>query len=166
MPRTVQPIACASWTAAEPTPLPTAWTRTRSPGRTPAWVSSASCAVRKTSGTAAACLEVEVGGDRHGHPLVGDDVLGLASAANDPEDAVADPERPGHIRPERLDLARELQPRDVGRRLPAARGSTPGTASGRPGSTRTPARGPGPGPPEAPAWERPGFPAPRARRAW
>ena len=38
----------------------------------------------------------------------------MPPAADDPEDPVADPERPGHVRPERLDLAGELQAGDVG----------------------------------------------------
>ena len=51
---TRQPIARAIWTAAEPTPPPTAWIRTRSPGLSEPWVSRASRAVMKASGTAAA----------------------------------------------------------------------------------------------------------------
>ena len=43
--------------------------------------------------------EVEVRRDRHRHPLVRQDVLGLAASADDPEDSVADLERAGDVRP-------------------------------------------------------------------
>ena len=59
--------------------------------------------------------EVEVRRDRHRHPLVGHDILGLPSAGHDPEDAVARLERADHVRPERIDLAGIFQPRDIGR---------------------------------------------------
>ena len=69
--------------------------------------------------------EVEVSRDRHCHPLVRYQVLGLRSAGHDPEDTIADLERPRHVRPKRIDLARVLQPRNVrgnprGRRVMAA----------------------------------------------
>ena len=48
------PSAFASWTAAVPTPLPAAHTRTSSPARTRARVTSIRQAVRKTRGKAAA----------------------------------------------------------------------------------------------------------------
>ena len=113
-------------TAAVPTPLPTAWIRTRSPGRRPACVSSASCAVRKTSGTAAASSKSRFAGIGTAIRSGVTSVLGLPPAGDDPEDPVADLERPGHARPERIDLAGVLQPRDVGRRPPAARVIAPG----------------------------------------
>ena len=59
--------------------------------------------------------EVEVRRDRHRHPLVRHDVLGLPAAADDPEDPVADLERAGDVRPQRIDLAGILEARDVGR---------------------------------------------------
>ena len=48
---TCAPSACASWTAAVPTPPAAPWTSSRSPGRSWAWVMIASCAVVKTSGS-------------------------------------------------------------------------------------------------------------------
>ncbi len=54
VPNTVAPATLASWSAAVPTPLPTAWISNRSPRPRPSWVNSASCAVMNTSGTAPA----------------------------------------------------------------------------------------------------------------
>src|SRR5690606_39679596 len=49
VPMTRAPTIRASWSAASPTPLPTAWIRTTSPARSRRSVKSASCAVRKRS---------------------------------------------------------------------------------------------------------------------
>ena len=54
VPTAVAPIACASCTAAVPTPLPHALTSNVSPARSSACVTIASCAVTNASGTAAA----------------------------------------------------------------------------------------------------------------
>ena len=51
VPTTVQPMALPSWSAAVPTPEPTACTSTVSPDWIAAWVTIASWAVTNTSGT-------------------------------------------------------------------------------------------------------------------
>ena len=98
-----------------PTPLPTAWIKTRSPGRSTRLRLERVVRGEEDLGDGRGLLEVEVRRDRHRHPLGRDQPFGHPPAADDPEDAVADLERPGHARPQRLDLARVLQPRDVGR---------------------------------------------------
>ena len=80
----------------------------------------------KTSGTAAAGLEVEVAGDRHGHPLVGDDELGEPAPADDPEDPVADPERPGGVRADLRRPRPRIRARGCRRGRPAGRDTAPG----------------------------------------
>ena len=67
---------------------------------------------------------VELVGHRHRRPLVHDRQLRLAAAADHGHDAVARLEalRP---RPDRDDLAGQLEPRDVGRRARAAPDSRP-----------------------------------------
>ncbi len=73
----------------------------------------------------------------------------MPPAADDPEDPVADLERPVDAGPERLDLAGVLQPGNVGRH-PARRGViAPGLHQVGPVQTRTPGPGPGPGLPAA-----------------
>ena len=57
--------------------------------------------------------EVEVSRDRHGHSLMRHQVLGLCSPGHDPEDTIANLERPDHVRPKRVDLARVLQTGNV-----------------------------------------------------
>ena len=59
--------------------------------------------------------EVEVGRDRHRHPLVSQDVLGLSPAGHDPEDAVAWFERADDVRSQRIDLAGIFEPGNIGR---------------------------------------------------
>ena len=54
-----------SWIAAVPTPPAAPWTSSRSPGRSPAWVKSASCAVVNTSGTPPAAAQSRLLGHRH-----------------------------------------------------------------------------------------------------
>ena len=112
---TCAPTAWASWTAAVPTPPAAPWTSSRSPGRSRAWVKSASCAVVKTSGSPPAVGEPDGVGDRHELALVDDRELALAAAADDPHDPVAlgEARRAGA---EADDLARQLEPRDVRRR--------------------------------------------------
>ena len=51
--------------------------------------------------------------DRHGHSLMRHQVLGLCSPGHDPEDTIANLERPAHVRPKRVDLARVLQTGNV-----------------------------------------------------
>ena len=109
------PADAPSWTAAVPTPPAAPWTRSRSPGASPAWVKIASCAVVKTSGVPPACGPVERVGHRHRLALVDRRELGLPAAADDGHDAVAGLEA-GRARAERDDLAGELEPGDVLRR--------------------------------------------------
>ena len=59
-------------------------------------------------------VPVDACGHGQGGPLVEDRLLGLPPAAHDRHDPVADREALGG-RPHRHDLARELEPRDVGR---------------------------------------------------
>ena len=84
-------------------------------------VSSASCAVMNASGTAAAGSKSRFAGIGTAIRAWVTTYSAWQPPADDPEDAVADLQRPGHARPERVDLARELQARDVGRR-PSERG--------------------------------------------
>ena len=88
--------------------------------------------------------EVEVGRNRHGQPLVGQDILGLTAAGHDAEDPIAGFERarsrpvPSH-RPRRHIPAPGYRPA-----RPAGPGTFRGLAAGRPGSVRRPAPGPAP----------------------
>ena len=75
---------------------------------------SASWAVVKTSGTPPASIQLRPVGYRHQLALVHGGQLGLAAAADDGHHAVALGEALG-ARAARHDLARELEPRDVGR---------------------------------------------------
>ena len=161
VPKTVQPIACASWhgrradaaaDGVDQDPLARPQPRLGLQG-----------VVRSEEdlGDSRGLLEVEVRGDRHGHPLGRDDVFGLPPAADDPEDPVADLERPGDARPERLDLAGELQARDVGRHSRRRRVIAPALHQVGPVQPARPHPDPDLVAPAAPAWERRGLPAPR-----
>ena len=94
-----------SWTAAVPTPPAAPWTSRRSPGRSPAWVKTASWAVVKTSGSPPAWGQSRPLGHRHRGALVHDRQLRLAAAAHHRHHAVADLEalgaRPAAPRPRR-----------------------------------------------------------------
>ncbi len=106
-----------------PTPPAAPWTSSRSPGRSPAWVKSASWAVVKTSGTPPAASQLQLLGHRHRRALVHDRELGLAPTRDDRHDAVARLEAL-HARAALDHLAGQLQPGDVlgraGRRRVAA----------------------------------------------
>jgi hypothetical protein len=62
VPNTRAPRVFASWSAAVPTPLPTAWMSSVSPAARRICVVSASCAVMNASGTAAACTSESAAG--------------------------------------------------------------------------------------------------------
>ena len=83
------PAARPSWMAAVPTPPAPPCTSSRSPGRRPAWLKSASCAVVKTSGSPPACGPVEPLGHRHRGALVHQGQLGVAASAHDRHHPVA-----------------------------------------------------------------------------
>ena len=95
--RRTQPIAWAIWTAAEPTPLPTAWIKTRSPGLRLALGLEGIVGRDERLGDGRGLLEVEVRGDRHGHPLGADDVLGLPPPPTMPKTRSPTLNVPGHI---------------------------------------------------------------------
>ena len=57
--------------------------------------------------------KVEVGRNRHCHPLVRQNVLGLAAAGNDAEDSVSRLESTDRVGTQRIHLAGKLQPGDV-----------------------------------------------------
>ena len=109
------PAAAAICTAAVPTPPLAPLTTRSSPGRSPAWLMIASCAVTNTSGTAAAASSSRL--LRHGGhvQLVHQHPVGEAAAADEAEDAVARREPPGG-RPAGDHGARHLEAGHVGRR--------------------------------------------------
>ena len=115
VPTTCAPSAVASWSAAVPTPEPTACTSTHSPGWTLRVAHERVVRGHERLGRAAHRDEVEAVG--HGRALRGRhrDVLGLRAAAGDPEHPGADLDA-ARLRADRLDDARELQAGDVGRR--------------------------------------------------
>ena len=142
VPKTVQPIAWASWHGRRADAAADGVDQDPLAGPQPALGLEGVVRGEEDLGDGRGLLEVEVGGDRHGHPLVGHDVLGLPAAADDPEDAVADL-RAARSRPARAPRPRRRTPAPGCRPArPPARGSARGPASGRPGSTRRPAPGP------------------------
>ena len=123
--QTRHPIAWAIWTAAVPTPLPAAWTSTRSPGASRPWVSKASWAVINASGTAAASTKSRLAGIGTAIRSCVKTILGLATAGHDAEDAVARLERADHVRPQRIDLAGIFRAREYRPVRRAARDTLP-----------------------------------------
>ena len=121
---TCAPSACASCTAAVPTPPAAPWTSSRSPGRSPACVKSASWAVVKTSGSPPASGKATASGTGIELALVHDRELGLAAAADDPHHAIAlgEARRARRRAPRRL--AGQLEAGDV-RRAAGRRGIAP-----------------------------------------
>ena len=140
--RRCAPNACASCSAAVPTPEPIACTSTHSPAATCACVTIASCTVTNTSGTPPIATRSRSVGDDRAVRGGDRDVLGLRAAAGDAEDAIADRTR-RHVRADRVDdLAREFHAGNVGRDNRAAAGNDPRVAADRRGSI--PRRAPGP----------------------
>ena len=117
------PAARPSWIAAVPTPPAPPCTSRRSPGREPAWVKSASCAVVKTSGKPPAAGQSSASGTGIATRSWTDGELGLAAAADDRHHAVALGEALG-ARAAGRDLAGELEARGCR----AARRAAPGSA--------------------------------------
>ena len=101
------PETAAICTAAVPTPPLAPLTTRSSPGRSSACVITASCAVTKTSGTAAAASSSSHAGNGRHVALVDEHPIGEPASADDPEDPVTGGEcarasargdhRPGHL---------------------------------------------------------------------
>ena len=109
------PIALAIWIAAVPTPDAPAWTSAQRPLVRPPCTTSASHAVRNTSGTAAASASGSPCGHRQRLAVVGDELLGVAATRLDPHHLVADLPAGDPIA-DGGDDAGELQARDLGGR--------------------------------------------------
>ena len=115
---TVAPSCFAICAAAVPTPLPTAWISTRSPAASRPRVTSASYAVKNTSGIAAPSAYERLAGSRQRFLLPHHHRLGLAAAADQPHHPVTRTAS-GSRRADRVHVPGVLEPGDV--RRPARR---------------------------------------------
>ena len=107
--------------------------------------------------------EAEVARDGGDQALVGDHVLSLSAAADDAENTVAGLERAHDVRPQGIDFAGILEPRDVGGGTREGLDTPPCTATSPPDSIRRRERESGPGRPVARALELRGSRGPPGR---
>ncbi len=125
------PAARPSWIAAVPTPPAPPCTSRRSPGRSSAWVKSASWAVVKTSGRPPAAGQSSAAGHRHQLALVHDVRAPPGRRRRRSPSRGRRPRSASPPGPSAAHLARELHPGDVLRRARAAPGRARAAASCR-----------------------------------
>ena len=110
------PAAAAICTAAVPTPPFAPLTTSSSPGRSPAWVITASCAVTNASGTAAAASSSSCSGTAVTWSSCDEHVVREPASADEPEDPVAGSEPRERVGPQAITVPETSMPGDVGRR--------------------------------------------------